>query len=131
MPQHDMTSRLLVVDDDPNLTTLIRTVGLAQGFEVRIVNRAREFKTAYAEFAPDVIVLDLVMPEMDGFEVLDYLRGRLSEARIILLSGADATWLRMAGELGSLHGLKVAGVLAKPFRVADLRRLLAEAISEQ
>ena len=53
--------------------------------------------------------------------------GRLSEARIILLSGADATWLRMAGELGSLHGLKVTGVLAKPFRVADLRRLLAEA----
>ena len=127
MPQRDMTGRLLVVDDDPNLTTLIRTVGLAQGFEVRVVNRAREFKTAYTEFAPDVIVLDLVMPEMDGFEVLDYLRSCLSEAHIILLSGADATWLRMAGELGSLHGLKVAGVLAKPFRVADLRRLLAEA----
>jgi two-component system OmpR family response regulator len=127
MPRHDMTGRLLVVDDDANLTTLIRTVGSAQGFEVRVVNEAREFKAAYSEFIPGVIVLDLVMPEMDGFEVLNYLRSRLSEARIILLSGADATWLRMAGELGSLHGLKITGVLAKPFRVADLRRLLAEA----
>ena len=120
-----------MVDDDANLTTMIRTVGLAQGFEVRVVNRAREFKTAYSEFAPGVIVLDLVMPEMDGFEVLNYLRGCFSKARIILLSGADATWLRMAGELGSLHGLKITGVLTKPFRIADLRRLLAEAIIEQ
>jgi two-component system OmpR family response regulator len=127
--QHDVMCRLMVVDDDPSLTALIRTVGVAQGFEVRVVNRAREFKTAYSEFAPDVIVLDLVMPDMDGFEVLQYLRGRAAAARIILLSGADATCLRMAGEIGSLHGLKVAGVLAKPFRIADLRRLLAEAVA--
>jgi len=127
--QHDVMHRLMVVDDDPNLTALIRTVGVMQGFEVRIVNRAREFKTAYSEFAPGVIVLDLVMPDMDGFEVLEYLRGRASDARIILLSGADATCLRMAGEIGSLHGLKVVGILSKPFRVADLRRLLAEAVA--
>jgi DNA-binding response OmpR family regulator len=123
----DMMHRLLVVDDDLNLTTLIRTVGMAQGFDVRIVNQARAFKTAYSEFAPEIIVLDLVMPDMDGFEVMTYLRNRSSGACIILLSGADATCLRMAEEIGSLHGLKVAGVLSKPFRVADLRRLLAEA----
>jgi two-component system OmpR family response regulator len=127
--RRDMTHRLLVVDDDPNLTTLIRTVGMTQGFEVRIVNQARAFKTAYSEFAPEIIVLDLIMPDMDGFEVMNYLRDHPGAARIILLSGADATCLRMAEEIGSLHGLKFAGVLAKPFRVADLRRLLAEAVA--
>jgi DNA-binding response OmpR family regulator len=122
-----MTHRLLVVDDDPNLTTLIRTVAMAQGFEVRVVNEAHAFKAAYSTFAPSVIALDLVMPCMDGFEVMNYLRSHPCEARIILLSGADATCLHMAEEMGSVYGLKIAGVLFKPFRVADLRRLLVEA----
>jgi DNA-binding response OmpR family regulator len=126
--RRDMTHRLLVIDDDPNLTRLIRTIGTAQGFAVRIVNEARAFKAAYAEFAPDVIALDLVMPDMDGFEVMTYLRDRACGSRIILLSGADTTCLRMAEEIGSLHGLGIAGVLAKPFRVAELRRLLAAAV---
>jgi two-component system OmpR family response regulator len=122
-----MTRRLLVVDDDPNLTMLIRTVGMAQGFEVCTVNQTRAFMTAYSEFTPDVIILDLVMPDMDGFEVMNYLRSRAARACIILLSGADEPCLRMAGEIGSVYGLGIAGVLSKPFRVADLRRLLAEA----
>lgn len=127
--QRDVMGRLLVVDDDPNFSALIRSVGAAQGFEVRIVNQAREFKSAYCEFAPNVIALDLVMPDMDGIEVLDYLGGCSCSARIILLSGTDATCLRMAGEIGSLNGLAIVGVLEKPFRVADLRQLLSEAIA--
>jgi DNA-binding response OmpR family regulator len=121
--------RLMVVDDDPNFSALIRSVGVAQGFEVCIVNQAREFKSAYCEFAPNVIVLDLVMPDMDGIEVLDYLGARASGARIILLSGTDATCLRMAGEIGARNGLAIVGTLAKPFRVADLRQLLTEAVA--
>ena len=124
-----MTPRVMVVDDDQSLTKLIQSVGAAQGFEVRVVNEARDFKSAYGEFAPAVIALDLVMPEMDGFEVLDYLRRLVCDTPIILLSGADTTYLKMAKELASSNGLKIAGVLSKPFRVSELRRLLAEAVA--
>ena len=126
--RRDVMGRLLVVDDDPNFSTLIRSVALTQGFEVRTVNQAREFKSAYGEFAPNVIVLDLVMPDMDGIEVLEYLGGCACGAGIILLSGTDATCLRMAGEIGSMHGLSIMGALQKPFRIAELRQLLAGAI---
>jgi two-component system, OmpR family, response regulator len=118
--------RLLVMDDSRDLTDLVCSIGVAAGFEVRVVNRGRDFTQVYGEFAPDVIVLDLVMPELDGIEVLNQLSDSGSSARVVLLTGADVTYLRMATQIGSIRGVKIAGTLTKPFRVHALRELLAE-----
>lgn len=121
-------TQLLIIDDDRNLTRLIGEVATELGYTVRIVNQADKFETAYAEAPPDVIALDVFMPDMDGFEVLRHLHDRGSTARVILLSGAE-NYLHMAQQVAAMGGLAVAGTLAKPFRVAELRRMLGSAAS--
>jgi CheY-like chemotaxis protein len=123
----DMT-QLLVIDDDRNLTRLISEVATELGYSVQVVNQADKFETAYSETPPDIIALDVFMPDMDGFEVLRHLHDRGCTARVILLSGAE-NYLHMAQEVAAMGGIAVAGVLAKPFRVSELRRMLGTAAS--
>lgn len=66
-------SRLLIMDDEPDFAEYIGIVGEQLGYETLKINDSREFKKAYIEFAPDVLVLDMVMPEIDGVELIKWL----------------------------------------------------------
>lgn len=68
-----------------------------------------------------------MMPDMDGIEVLQFLRTENSHARIILLSGSAETYRRIAQNLGIGNGLHIEASLSKPFRAADLRLVLERA----
>jgi len=118
--------RLLIVDDDLAITEVIREIATGQGFAVRIVTQPRDFDAAYSEFSPDVITLDLLMPELDGIELLTYLGKHHCRARIILLSGAEGTLLSAAQNIGVAGGLRIDGVLAKPTQIGELYKLLDE-----
>ena len=73
-------SRILVVDDqEANLTALTVVLGVSGYQNVKCLNDSRQVLSAFADFAPDLILLDLHMPHIDGLEVLDQLGKVISE----------------------------------------------------
>ena len=65
--------RLLAIDDEPDFMEIVRTVAEELGYEVKITDKADQFAEVYETLDPDVIVLDLVMPEVDGVELAQWL----------------------------------------------------------
>lgn len=121
---------VLIVDDDPNECLLLAEVASIEGFTSRTASSATEIMSMLDQ-SPDVVVLDLIMPQMDGVEVLREMKKRGSRARIILVSGYDDQLLDTAGLLASGFKLKLAGVLNKPFAFDVFTDLLRRAALEQ
>jgi DNA-binding response OmpR family regulator len=119
-----VTDRLLIVDDQPQFGDIIAKVGRSVGFEVKVTERADEFRRQLDTFQPSVVTIDLVMPEMDGIALLRELAAHRCKASILVTSGLDVRTLSWAETLGRELGLKLAGVIPKPVRVAELRTLL-------
>lgn len=116
--------RLLMVDDNEAIGDFVRSVAEPLGYAVETYADATGFYGALDRGDPEVIVLDLVMPQTDGIEILRRLAQRQSRARIFIMSGFDPAHQRMAVTLGESHGLSMAGVIRKPVRAADLRAML-------
>jgi CheY-like chemotaxis protein len=123
----DTARRLLLIDDEPQMLAFLSRVAQGCGYEVRHTEDAAGFKQAYKSWSPDVVILDLVMPQVDGIELLRFLAEQASKTRILIISGFDAKVLDAAYRLGAAHGLSMIGALAKPVRVAELRAILEEA----
>jgi DNA-binding response OmpR family regulator len=117
--------RLLVMDDDADIGIMIGDVATTSGYEVKVIQDSTEFIDAYEAFGPDVIVLDITMPKIDGIELLRSLADRQSQAHILLFSGITARLIELSSQLGKAYGLNIAGQLTKPIRVADLRARLS------
>jgi two-component system OmpR family response regulator len=115
--------RLLVIEDEKNIADMLCRVSEDIGFDVKAVSQFEEIPTLYKIFVPDVIVLDIVMPEMDGFEVLKLLHRYNSASRVIIISGQDDYRL-MALRMGEALSISIDAAIAKPFRVDELRRIL-------
>ena len=125
-----MALRMLIIDDEPEICDFLRDIALGIGYDVVTANRAEDFKRAFKEAAADVILLDLTLPGTDGIELLKYMAEMGTRARILIVSGYDEGIRRMANAIGEAKGLDMAGVLAKPLRVAELRSLLSQFMRE-
>jgi signal transduction histidine kinase len=88
-PQPGMRQRILVVDDNIDAAESLGTMLAYSGHDVRVAHGGVEALTAAREFAPNVMILDLGMPEMDGYEVAKAVRSdpRIAATRLIALSG--------------------------------------------
>jgi EAL domain-containing protein (putative c-di-GMP-specific phosphodiesterase class I) len=118
--------RLLVIDDDPAVRQVIAAIGRSVGFEVTGWEGDDASLDDCLGRVADLIILDLVMPVVDGIEVIERLGENHSSARLVLVSGQDRRVLASASRLATACGLKVAAVFAKPFSAADLRACLTE-----
>src|SRR3954452_4208616 len=116
--------RVLIVDDEPDICELVAEVAEMAGFAARMLTGSRGFRSALAEFKPQAIVLDLLMPGMDGVELMRELAATASRARLVLISGQDERVLNAARELGTAHGLHVEATLEKPLNIKALRAAL-------
>lgn len=116
--------RLLILDDDSLIGQTITAIATLAGLETCYTQNSEEFFRAVEEWRPTHIALDLIMPEMDGVQVIQRLALRGCEAAIIITSGVGTRVLDAAGRLAAEHGLNIVGVLAKPFTPARLRQLL-------
>ena len=79
------TSRVLVVDDEPQITRVLRTVLTSQGYQVRTASEGEAAMTNFAEWHPELVITDLFMPHMDGVELCKRIRA-VSAVPIIVLS---------------------------------------------
>lgn len=77
--------KILVVEDDTNIRTLVATILESSGYQVLIAESCSVAKTLYSSYMPDLIVLDLGLPDMDGMNLLDHVR-KDSRTPIIVLS---------------------------------------------
>ena len=109
-----MGSEILVVDDDPRLREVVRYALSREGFEVAEARDGAEALRQVAALDPALVVLDVLMPEMDGIEVCRTLR-RTSEVPIVFLSSRGE-------ELDRVLGLELGGddYLTKPFSTREL-----------
>ncbi|MDY0871303.1 response regulator [Dongia rigui] len=117
--------RILIIDDDQGFRDFARDAAATQGWVVETAANGREGCLAFANFNPDVVILDIVMPKMDGFEVLDWLSEARAQCRIILLTGYNPSYATMAEQLGEAKGLPAVTMLTKPVRLTALVAAIA------
>ncbi|WP_033338610.1 response regulator transcription factor [Catenuloplanes japonicus] len=92
-----MSARILVVDDQPNLVDLLRTVLEFHGFAVSAAGTAAAAVETAARERPDLILLDVMLPDGDGMDVCRRLRTAGSEAAVVFLTARDARADEIAG----------------------------------
>ncbi len=119
-----MQKRLLVVDDEANFAAFVRDAASALGCAIDVATSSQEAMACYARAVPDVIVLDIVMPEMDGVELMRWLAAQGCNGQIVLVTGFNPHYAEMAERLSSALGLKTPVVLGKPIRLATLLNTL-------
>jgi two-component system OmpR family response regulator len=112
--------RILVVDDTPALLDVIRKSLLSEGYDVRTCLESRYAVEMAREWRPDVVMLDVVMPEVSGWEVLALLRADSSFARTPVIV-CTAYVAEAMGRLAELKGPdQHLGLLPKPFELEEL-----------
>jgi DNA-binding response OmpR family regulator len=118
--------RLLVIDDEPALGQFVAQVAADCGFDPTLTSDDAAFRDAFRSEQPDMVVLDLGMPGMDGVELLRFLADEDNRAPVLIISGFDRRVLESAFRLGEALGLQMAGPLEKPVRAHDLEQVLRE-----
>jgi len=111
----DQPHRILVVDDEPNIVDVLAMALRYQGFEVGTAGTGETALAEAAAFKPQLMILDVMLPDMEGFEVARRLRGRGAGIPIIFLTARDATE-------DKVRGLTLGGddYVTKPFSLEEL-----------
>jgi DNA-binding NtrC family response regulator len=116
--------RLLAIDDNRDSADLVVRIARRCGYDARPLAEQVDLLQTLRDWQPDVLTLDLCMPEADGISLFSVLQAGRFAGDVIIISGQD-DWLRkVAGRLATVHGLRVADDLAKPVDVRRLQELL-------
>lgn len=117
--------RIMVVDDDPDALSLMERILTDEGFELVKVSNATEVGLKAAQLSPDLILLDFLMPEVNGFEVAKALReNELTRSTPIMA----VTCLTKEQDIERIFACGADEYLAKPFRVEQLLEKVRELI---
>ena len=126
---HEKPRRVLIIDDDERVLKYMALMVQQSGFEVVVSSTIKP--SLLAGLGPsDFVFVDMQMPEMDGIQVLEFLSRNAVKSRIVPMSGSHMEVLETAERIARRNGLSVAGFLTKPFRLAELSRILDEAPGE-
>jgi two-component system OmpR family response regulator len=108
-------TKILVVDDEPNICALLTATLRLIEYEVRVAGSGAEAIVVAQEFRPDLVVLDVMLPDLDGFEVARRLRGGGGPVPVLFLTARDPVEDRISG-------LTVGGddYIAKPFSLEEV-----------
>jgi len=116
----------LILDDDEAVGETIQFIAESLGYRAKFVTHARDFFASLDEMFPDIITIDLVMPELDGVEVMRLLGERNYCSRIIISSGMGTRVLDAAQRAAAQHKLNILGVISKPVSREAMRILVGE-----
>ncbi|OUR76436.1 hypothetical protein A9Q83_14810 [Alphaproteobacteria bacterium 46_93_T64] len=117
--------RLLVVDDERAFGEYVKEVAVDLGYDVVLTDKATDFMSSYIAAQPTNIVLDMVMPEIDGVELISWLALQRCTAKIIIVTGYNPRYIELAEDLGGAKGLPDIVSLTKPVALRDLRNALS------
>ncbi len=130
MNSAQVEAKLLVVEDDPNIVELLSASLRFAGFEVRTSTSGSGGVIAFKEQRPDLVVLDVMLPDLDGFEVIRQMRADGVRTPVVFLTARDATE-------DKVRGLTLGGddYVTKPFSLEELtariRAVLRRTAGEQ
>jgi two-component system alkaline phosphatase synthesis response regulator PhoP len=117
-----MTSRVLIVDDEPNIVLALEFLMQQRGYETRVARDGDEALAEVERFRPDLVLLDVMLPRQDGFEVCQKLRAAgWSDVKIVMLTakGRDV-------EIEKGLALGADAYVTKPFSTAELVSRVAD-----
>lgn len=115
---------MIVVDDRDDVRKLVVRIARREGYDVRDTANPDEFVNLVRAEQPDVVAIDVVMPDKDGVEIIGELAGIGFTGKLVIMSGYEGEFLLQSGKLAKAHGLDLVGTLPKPIIIDDLRRIL-------
>jgi CheY-like chemotaxis protein len=121
-----MAKKLLVIDDQSGITKVVELLARQIGLEARTLNSSLQATEEFIAFQPDVVMLDMIMPEKDGIDVLNEILLTGMPVKIVLTSGFSDSYLRLAEGVAKFHENDDVTVLRKPFRREQLVTLLRQ-----
>jgi len=122
----DLTAQILVIDDDKAMRDACYQILSRQGYQVELAANARQGLTLLERISFDVILLDLVMPDLDGLETLKKIRGIDPEIEVIIITGYGTIQSAVESiKAGAFH------FLSKPFVPDDLRHVVSRALEKR
>ena len=116
--------RILLADDDPDSLEGLRTLLTAWGYEVGTASDGRAALDRVGEFHPSVVITDIVMPALDGLELLEAVKREEPDIPVIVMTGHASLETRHRAAAGGAFGY-----LPKPVDAARLKSLLASAVA--
>ncbi len=123
-----MTKKVLIVDDEPNIVAALDYLLQRNGYEVRVASNGEQALKEVESFGPDLVLLDVMMPQKSGYEVCQRIRERADWGRvkIVMLSakGREA-------EVSKGLSLGADLYITKPFSNADLMARIGELLGEK
>ncbi len=124
----EASPRILIVDDEDDVVGLLQLVFETNGFEARTASNGKAAVASAYEDPPDVIVLDVMMPEMDGWQVLKILKGddRTQHIPVVMLSARAERRDKM---IGLQEGAEA--YIAKPFSPSEVVQEVRDLLSRQ
>jgi DNA-binding response OmpR family regulator len=120
-----MANKVLIVDDEPNIVASLEFLMARQGYETLVVDDGDEVLPAVERFRPDLVLLDVMLPHRDGFEVCQALKARDDAPKVVMLTakGRDS-------EVAKGVAVGADAYVTKPFSTRDLVTRVAELLAD-
>lgn len=112
--------RLLVVDQHKAFVGFARLVARRLGYQTSAVFDARELADRVRAWRPDILMMEIVLPELDGIEIIRLLSELGFDGQLVLVTAHDPRYLELARKTAEARGLQVAACLANPVRTAEI-----------
>jgi two-component system response regulator VicR len=124
-----MANKIMVVDDEPDVVDLVKLVLESDGFDVVTAYSGKEALEKIDREMPDLVLLDIMMPQMDGWEVYSRIRAnpRTKDIPVAMLTAKSQSIDKMIG----LHVVKVDDYITKPFGRSELLERVKRILNEK
>jgi len=122
-------TKIMVVDDEPDLLDVVRLILESDGYQVVTAGSGQEALDKLDKEMPDLILLDIIMPRMDGWEVFSRIKSnpRTANIPVIMLTAKDQRIDKLIG----LHVVRVNDYITKPFGRAELLERIKRVLQEK
>ncbi len=122
-------TKIMVVDDEPDLLEVVKLILESDGYQVVTANSGQEALDKIEKEMPDLVLLDIIMPRMDGWEVFSRIKGnpKTHDIPVIMLTAKDQRIDKLIG----LHVVRVDDYITKPFGRAELLERIKRVLQEK